>query len=98
MVRCADRRSGVLAHAIARGSLAGVVLAGLALTASAQPTRHVDEANHFEAQIPPGWYPIRQPLLDAVPGRREERIQNKRFRRGGRLRQLSDATRSLQPE
>ena len=55
----------------------------LTLTADAQSTRHVDEANHFEAQVPPGWYPIRQPLLDAARSQWEERIQNKRSRRVG---------------
>ncbi|MGB5219929.1 MAG: hypothetical protein WBN60_02800 [Polyangiales bacterium] len=70
----------MLAHAIARGSLAGVVLAGLALTASAQPTRHVDEANHFEAQVLEGWYPIQEALLDALTQQLQEETGNNQTR------------------
>ena len=73
----------MLARTIVGGSLAGVLLAWLTLPANAQSTRHVDEANHFEAQVPRGWYPIQQPLLDAARGRMEERPQNERIRRVG---------------
>ena len=73
----------MLTQTIVRGSLAGVLLASLTLPTNAQSTQHVDEANHFEAQVPEGWYPIRQSLLDAARSQMEKRIPNKRLRRVG---------------
>jgi hypothetical protein len=62
------------------GTAAGLVLVWLALPGRAQSTRHVDGANHFEAQIPAGWYPIQQSLVDAVDQELEQRFDKKRFR------------------
>jgi len=62
------------------GAAAGLVLVWLALPGSAQSTLHVDGANHFEAQIPAGWYPVRQSLVDALDQELERRLAEKKFR------------------
>jgi hypothetical protein len=62
------------------GTVAGLVLAWLALPGGAQSTLHVDGANHFEAQVPVGWYPIQQALVDAVDQELERRLTKKPFR------------------
>ena len=59
---------------------AGVVLLLLALPGNAQSTRHVDTAHHFEAQVPAGWYPIQQSLVDAADQELERRLSKKKFR------------------
>ncbi len=68
------------AQTIVRGSLKGVLLAWLTLTANAQSTRHVDEANHFEAQVPEGWHPIQEALVDALTQQMQEETANKHSR------------------
>ncbi len=70
----------MLAQTILRGSLGGVFLAWLALPAKAQSTPHVDEANHFEAQVPEGWHPIQETLVDALSQPLQEQAANKRSR------------------
>ena len=62
------------------GAAGGLVLVWFALSGGAQSTRHVDRANHFEAEIPPGWHPIQQSLLDAVDQELERRLAEKSFR------------------
>jgi hypothetical protein len=62
------------------GAAGGLVLVWFALPGGAQSTRHVDRANHFEARIPAGWYPIQQSLVDAVDQELERRLAKKPFR------------------
>lgn len=70
----------MLLRTIAKGSLSAVLLAGLTLSANAQSTLHVDEANHFEAQVPEGWYPIQEALLEAATQQAQEDTGNEQFR------------------
>lgn len=58
----------------------GALVALLAVTASAQPTRHVDEANHFEARVPEGWYPLQEALVDMLNQQLQERSGKQRTR------------------
>ncbi len=70
----------MLAQRIVRGSLLGVLLAWLTLPAHAQSTRHVDEANHFEARVQEGWYPIQEALVDALSQQMQEELASKQGR------------------
>jgi len=40
----------------------------------------VDEANHFQAQVPEGWYPIRQSLVNALTRQIQENAASKETR------------------
>jgi hypothetical protein len=80
MVHCADEMNRMLAKTIVKGSLSGVLLAWLTLPAHAQFTRHVDEANHFEAQVPEGWYPIQEALVDPLTQQMQKETANKQSR------------------
>jgi hypothetical protein len=60
---------------------AGFILVGLSLTSVAQPRVHVDKEHHFEAQIPPGWHPVREDLVEAYDQELEQRLgSQKKFR------------------
>ena len=66
---------------IVRGAGLILILLGLTLPVGAQGTRHVDSAHHFEAEIPEGWYPIQQALVDAVDRDFDQRLgSQKNFR------------------
>ena len=60
------------------GSLVGVLFMHLAWAADAQSAPHVDEANHFTAQVPDGWYPIQLSLIEALDQQMDEQVPNKR--------------------
>lgn len=62
------------------GSLVGVLFMYLAWGADAQSSPHVDDANHFSAQVPDGWYPIQPSLIETLDQQMDEQVPNKRFR------------------
>jgi hypothetical protein len=80
MVPYAYGGSGMLARGVAKASVAGTFIWWTTLAAHAQSTRHVDEANHFEVQVPEGWHPIQESLVDALDQQLEEQAANKRSR------------------
>ncbi len=70
----------MLAQTIVRGSLTEALITWLTLPANAQSTRHVDQAYHFEAQVPEGWHPIQEALVDAPSQQLQEQTANEQAR------------------